>query len=75
MQYSHEHLKTMVYANFGGQTECIMGNSKIENNRRLYMATKASECVPTDKKILSKLMYSLHLTSVPKVANLERIAK
>ena len=31
MQYSQEHLKTMVYAKFGGQTECIMGNSKIEN--------------------------------------------
>ena len=39
------------------------------------MATKASECVPTAKKILSKLMYSLHLTSVPKMASLERIAK
>ena len=25
MQYSQEHLKTMVYAKFGGQTECIMG--------------------------------------------------
>ena len=31
MQYSQEHLKTMVYAKFGRQTECIMGNSKIEN--------------------------------------------
>ena len=31
MQYSQEHLKTMVYGKFGGQTECIMGNSKIEN--------------------------------------------
>ena len=31
MQYSQEQLKTMVYAKFGGQTECIMGNSKIEN--------------------------------------------
>ena len=31
MQYSQEHLKTMVYAKFGGQTECIMGNWKIEN--------------------------------------------
>ena len=31
MQYSQEHLKTMVYAEFGEQTECIMGNSKIEN--------------------------------------------
>ena len=34
MQYSQEHLKTMVYAKFGGQTECIMGNSKIENELR-----------------------------------------
>ena len=33
MQYSQEHLKTMVYAKFGGQTECIMGNWKIENKR------------------------------------------
>ena len=32
MQYSQEHLKTMVYAKFGGQTECIMGNWKIENS-------------------------------------------
>ena len=31
MQYSQEHLKTMIYAEFGGQTECIMGNWKIEN--------------------------------------------
>ena len=31
MQYSQEHLKTMVYAEFGGQTECITGNWKIEN--------------------------------------------
>ena len=36
MQYSQEHLKTMVYAKFGGQTECIMGNSKIENYIVLY---------------------------------------
>ena len=34
MQYSQEHLKTMVYAEFGGQTECIMGNWKIENGNR-----------------------------------------
>ena len=31
MQYSQEHLKTMVYTEFGGQTECIVGNWKIEN--------------------------------------------
>ena len=36
MQYSQEHLKTMVYAKFGGQTECIMGNSKIENWSHWY---------------------------------------
>ena len=29
--YSQEHLKTMVYAKFGGQTKCIMGNLKIAN--------------------------------------------
>ena len=34
MQCSQEHLKTMVYAEFGGQTECIMGNWKIENNAK-----------------------------------------
>ena len=34
MQYSREHLKTMVYAEFGGQTQCIMGNWKIENNAK-----------------------------------------
>ena len=33
MQYSQEHLKTMVYAEFGGQTECIMGNWKIVNRK------------------------------------------
>ena len=32
MQYSQEHLETMVYAELGGQTECIMGDSKIENS-------------------------------------------
>ena len=35
MQYSQEHLKTMVYAKFGGQTECIMGNWKIENIEKI----------------------------------------
>ena len=31
MQCPQEHLKTIVYAKFGGQTKCIMGNSKIDN--------------------------------------------
>ena len=39
MQYSQEHLKTMVYAKFGEQTECIMGNWKIENRHTEIMFT------------------------------------
>ena len=31
MAFSQEHFKTISYANFGGQTECIMGNWKIVN--------------------------------------------
>ena len=31
MQTSQEHFTTIVYAKFGGQTDCIMGNWKIEN--------------------------------------------
>ena len=29
--YEKEYFTTIVYAEFGGQTECIMGNSKIVN--------------------------------------------
>ena len=35
---SQEHLKTMVYAKFGGQTKCIMGNVKMVN-MELYTTT------------------------------------
>ena len=45
MQYSQEHLKTMVYAEFGGQTECIMGNWKIENCRPQLKKEKNSNTV------------------------------
>ena len=38
MQYSQEHLKTMVYAEFGGQTECIMGNWKMGQTLRANVA-------------------------------------
>ena len=31
MQTSQEHFTTIVYAKFGGKTECIMGNWEIEN--------------------------------------------
>ena len=30
--FSQEHFKTISYAKFGGQTECIMGNWKIVNS-------------------------------------------
>ena len=33
--YSQEHSPTIVYAKFGGLTECIMGNWKIENKRKV----------------------------------------
>ena len=36
MQCPQEHLKTIVYAKFGGQTKCIMGNSKIENKWQCF---------------------------------------
>ena len=29
--FSQEHVKTISYAKFGGQTECILGNWKIVN--------------------------------------------
>ena len=50
MQYSQEHLKTMVYAEFGGQTECIMGNWKIVN-------TDVSISIQSDWKALSDTSY------------------
>ena len=33
MQTSQEYFTTIVYAKFGGQTECIMDNWKIVNGR------------------------------------------
>ena len=41
MQYSQEHLKMMVYAKFGGQSECIVGDSKIENFPSSYSWNEA----------------------------------
>ena len=45
MQYSQEHLKTMVYAEFGGQTECIMGNWKIENTDEFRLCQSPSSLI------------------------------
>ena len=59
MQYSQEHLKTMVYAEFGGQTECIMGNWKIENE------TKWSSLLPGPALLFFIFRYG-YLISRPK---------
>ena len=32
--FSQEHFKTITYAKFGGQTECITGNWKIVNGTK-----------------------------------------
>ncbi len=42
MQSSQENLKTIVYAKFGGQTKCIMGNWKIENVGTNFEVKKTS---------------------------------
>ena len=34
----------MVYAKFAGQTECIMGNSKIENSAQTYCHVLSMFC-------------------------------
>ena len=50
MQYSQEHLKTMAYAEFGGQTECIMANWKIENEPSVFQGStwcKTAQDVPS----------------------------
>ena len=51
MQYSQEHLKTMVYAEFGGQTECIMGNWKIENKKSTNAAFRVEKEVKWRKEL------------------------
>ena len=59
MQYSQEHLKTMVYAEFGGQTECIMGNSKIENSVR-NLRFRSSYCAKVGAKAKNKTKQKNH---------------
>ena len=40
MQTSQEYFTTIVYANFGGQTECIMDNWKIVNGNQPLASSK-----------------------------------
>ena len=42
--FSQEHFKTISYAKFGGQTECIMGNLKIVNESvSTHLVTKRTK--------------------------------
>ena len=68
MQYSQEHLKTMVYAKFGGQTECIMGNWKIENLKTLSVGP-AGVRTPHHKVQMKIHFSSCYLCCVNKCVN------
>ena len=37
MQSFQKHLKTIVDAKFGERTECLMGDSKLENHIKVYV--------------------------------------
>ena len=50
----------MVYAEFGGQTECIMGNWKIENGFRINYYAENFRCNLTLTKVRSFLFSSLY---------------
>ena len=54
--YSQEHLKTTVYAKFGGQTKCIMGNSKIDNRAFSHDVT-AAMLVFQNKEMAAVMVY------------------
>ena len=53
MQTSQENLKTIVYAKFGGQTKCIMGNWKIVNS-----STSDRESLLSTRLVLSSRLFS-----------------
>ena len=48
--FSQEHFKTISYAKFGGQTECIMGNWKIVNDHVEVHPQKKKEVLYLVKK-------------------------
>ena len=60
MQYSQEHLKTMVYAEFGEQTECIMGNWKIENWDSILYKPDKSRVLPAGTLFKYSLKIFIH---------------
>jgi len=56
MQTSQENFTTTFYAKFGGQTECIMSNWKIENGKNVLAETLKCGRTP---EMLSKNACSL----------------
>ena len=53
---SQEHLKTMVYAKFGGQTKCIMGNVKMVNERSFVIFSSLNMAALTSRENLLYLI-------------------
>ena len=51
----------MVYAKFGGQTECIMGNWKIENSVGKYQGKEASNSREIEATL--KLLFLYNITN------------
>ncbi len=61
MQSSQENLKTIVYAKFGGQTKCIMGNWEIENGFsfcRLLFDPQRKHLPPKWHSVAKNVFYS-----------------
>ena len=60
--YSQEPFATIVYAKLGGQTECIMGNWKIENDDNLHFESAVAELLSLEKSSAwSKMVVNLRL--------------
>ena len=75
MQYSQEQLKTMVYEKFGGQTECIMGNSKIENCSSLLFLTRGMEQRGEQTELQLRSKFALATRRIMKQANSELLTE
>ena len=50
MQTSQEYFTTIVYAKFGGTTECIMGNWKVVNSSQRLLKFINSSCGERQKR-------------------------
>ena len=66
MQYSQDHLKTMVYAKIWGQTECIIGDSKMRelclNKRNCYPSNQLWH-FPLNPQVHSNFLLSVDVNN------------